>query len=273
MYTRHTMFSLWACTITLTSALRHEEATAATEVIRTMVVTVTHTIDQPLHSDAALLTDPTLTCPSPNEPCIIDGIAIWPNDTTSLVLPIANLDVSTFPSATYFASSSLGKDTTSTTSAHSTPCTSHTPAPEESDWVYSIQPIDPPAQVPSKSVSAASVQTPALDPIAWSGMDGALEGPSRRVEESAAPKRRRSIWQGFFVGAYAQQIVRDEDEVFENDGIESEECYMCAKGRSLVCINGTHFGYCDEGCAEPRKLRDGTKCVEGKMYGARLYRG
>jgi hypothetical protein len=73
-----------------------------------------------------------------------------------------------------------------------------------------------------------------------------------------------------------QQIVRDEDEDEEyhrvEQSVKAKECVACKKGRSLVCINGTHYGYCDEGCAEPRKLREGMKCVDGRIYGARGWR-
>jgi hypothetical protein len=75
--------------------------------------------------------------------------------------------------------------------------------------------------------------------------------------------------------------VRDEDEDEEyhqqlehmQDTEESNEgCVYCEKGRSLVCINGTHFGYCDEGCAEPRRLAVGMKCVDGRIFGVRMWR-
>jgi hypothetical protein len=36
-----------------------------------------------------------------------------------------------------------------------------------------------------------------------------------------------------------------------------------------VCIRTTHYGFCDEGCAEPRRLKESMKCVDGKIYGAR----
>jgi hypothetical protein len=70
--------------------------------------------------------------------------------------------------------------------------------------------------------------------------------------------------------------VRDEDE--DEDYQHSKqmetlkECVTCEKGRDLVCINGTHYGLCDEGCAEPRKLREGMKCVDGRIYGVRGWR-
>lgn len=44
-------------------------------------------------------------------------------------------------------------------------------------------------------------------------------------------------------------------------------CISCPKGRDIVCINATHFGYCDEGCVEPRRVKKGMKCVDGRMYG------
>jgi hypothetical protein len=273
MCIHHTMLSLLACALTLASALPHSEAATTTKLTKTAVVTVTHTIHHPLRS-TTLPADPTLECPSTNEPCIIDGIAIWPSGTTRIIhSSTINPNASSFFSAAFFSSSSPGKPPTSTTSAHSTPSTSASLLANESDWIYSVQPTAPPTQASSEPVSAASHATSFLEPIAWSGMDGALVSRARRAEENGVHKGRRSIWYGFFAGANAQQIVRDKDEVFETDVAESQECCMCEKGRSLVCINGTHFGYCDEGCAEPRELREGMKCVEGKIYGAKLYRG
>jgi hypothetical protein len=80
-----------------------------------------------------------------------------------------------------------------------------------------------------------------------------------------------------------QQIVRDEDEDEEYHQVqrlkEADEkskedgCVTCKKGRSLVCINGTHFGYCDEGCVEPRRLGEGMECVDGRVFGVRMWKG
>jgi hypothetical protein len=79
-----------------------------------------------------------------------------------------------------------------------------------------------------------------------------------------------------------QQIVRDEDEDEEYHRVqrlkEADEkskedgCVTCEKGRSLVCVNGTHYGHCDEGCAEPRRLGEGMECVDGRVFGVRMWR-
>jgi hypothetical protein len=68
----------------------------------------------------------------------------------------------------------------------------------------------------------------------------------------------------------------DEDELYhiqesEADDRTKDGCVHCEKGKTLVCIHGTHFGYCDEGCVEPRKLGEGMKCVEGRIFGMRMY--
>jgi hypothetical protein len=64
------------------------------------------------------------------------------------------------------------------------------------------------------------------------------------------------------------QRLKEVDEKSKEDG-----CVTCKKGRNLVCINGTHYGYCDEGCAEPRKLGDGMECVDGRVFGVRMWKG
>jgi hypothetical protein len=114
---------------------------------------------------------------------------------------------------------------------------------------------------------AEKIKTSFIDPIGWVGTDNALMG---RKKENNAYTGRKTIWSRFFAVAHSDQIVRDlnEDEEATKDG---GQCYTCAKGASLVCINDTHYEYCDEGCAAPRKLRDGMKCVQGRIYGVRLY--
>jgi hypothetical protein len=48
-----------------------------------------------------------------------------------------------------------------------------------------------------------------------------------------------------------------------------EACTRCEKGRDLVCIGTTQFGYCDEGCVEPRRLGEGMRCEDGKIFGVK----
>jgi hypothetical protein len=68
------------------------------------------------------------------------------------------------------------------------------------------------------------------------------------------------------------QVVRDEQDDFTS-GNEPEHvgCVECGKGRDIVCIGERHYGFCDEGCAEPRRLREGMKCVDGRVFGERMY--
>jgi hypothetical protein len=112
---------------------------------------------------------------------------------------------------------------------------------------------------------AEEIKTSFIDPIAWAGADNALMG---REEKNNTYAGRKTIWSRFFAVAHSKQIVRDLNEEATKD---EDQCSTYARGASLVCINGTHYGYCDEGCAAPRRLRDGTKCVQGRIYGARLY--
>ena len=66
--------------------------------------------------------------------------------------------------------------------------------------------------------------------------------------------------------------MRDEDE--DEEGYKygyvkkGEECITCEKGRDVVCIGDKHFGFCDEGCVEKRRLGVGVRCVDGRIYGA-----
>ena len=72
----------------------------------------------------------TLICPHPTEPCIIEGIPIWPSGTTSLVLPSFTYD----PLPTFMASDSLPSagstmvtDTLATSASPTSPMGKSTP--------------------------------------------------------------------------------------------------------------------------------------------------
>jgi hypothetical protein len=126
----------------------------------------------------------------------------------------------------------------------------------------------------------AAEPTPTDVKATTDGMDGALTTHVKRGLERNAQRRRKKLWSRLFVAAYPQtpmQIVRNEDEDQDDftQGNEPENvkmrCVQCPKGRSIVCIDDEYYGYCDEGCAEPRKLKEGMKCVDGRIYGIRLY--
>jgi hypothetical protein len=128
------------------------------------------------------------------------------------------------------------------------------------------------------------VKTSDRDPIAWSGTDDALNhSHARRSEQNDRTPQRKPFWTRFFaaglpqlppsISQVAPQMMRDEDEAEVEVGDDGTECLKCPKNRDLVCINGTHYGFCDEGCVEARRLKDGMKCVEGRIYGVRLFEG
>jgi hypothetical protein len=103
----------------------------------------------------------------------------------------------------------------------------------------------------------------------------------RRDASSAARRRSTPLWHRFFAVAHPQSVprsVRDED-METDDEVENlwakkgEECITCEKGKDLICIGEAQFGYCDEGCVEPRILRAGMKCVDGKIWGAKRMDG
>jgi hypothetical protein len=95
---------------------------------------------------------------------------------------------------------------------------------------------------------------------------------ARRSEPNNASRRKTVYWSQFFALAspvYAEraQIVRDKDRDLEvSDRVDESKCVTCPKGGELVCIGTTHYGFCDEGCAEPRRLMEGARCVDGRIF-------
>jgi len=131
-------------------------------------------------------------------------------------------------------------------------------------------------------VSLSSASRPTSD-VQWSNEDQVVHTYDtdvhiRREANSAARRRSTPLWHRFFAAAHPLQIVRDGDFDADDDDSEwyaktGEECIACEKGRDVVCIGKMHFGYCDEGCVEPRRLGDGMKCVDGKIWGAKRMDG
>jgi hypothetical protein len=116
----------------------------------------------------------------------------------------------------------------------------------------------------SKAEDSTIVKTSTIELVAWSGADNALDKRSKR-----AVKNPNRFWKRFIVAAHLQEqipVVVDGEGGGGNE-LEEDGCVTCDKGRDVVCIGDTHFGYCDEGCAEPRKLKDGVKCVDGRING------
>lgn len=113
------------------------------------------------------------------------------------------------------------------------------------------------------------------DPVAWADTNG-----KRSKRDSTSNTSRRSYWNYLFTHALPQvpmppnappQIVRDEDEdVILQGKVDERKCVQCGKDDGdIICIGKTHYGYCDEGCAEPRRLYKGLKCVKGRVFADR----
>lgn len=45
-------------------------------------------------------------------------------------------------------------------------------------------------------------------------------------------------------------------------------CVERENGGDVMCVNRTHFGFCDEGYAQMRGLGKGMICVDGRMFSA-----
>ncbi|KAH7091284.1 hypothetical protein FB567DRAFT_589180 [Paraphoma chrysanthemicola] len=131
------------------------------------------------------------------------------------------------------------------------------------------------------------IPTSDTDNIALPDINNVL-GQSRRHQiqshRNAAPKGK-PFWTHFFVAALPQsplskakstpEHIRDLDDSDSEAIIPTneygKECITCPKNQDLVCINDTHYGHCDEGCVDPRRLRAGTKCVGGRIFGVKAF--
>jgi hypothetical protein len=282
-------------------ALPHDEDSAAPTVAgiaKTVVVTVTQTINSSSTlSISPVPTDYSLICSTPNTPCIIDGIAIWPNGTKTLIVPtftFAPSDSSTLGTAPSNNTTSLnrspavstGLGTTSTTCIHTmariVPGTDNNLGP-----IPALTALLPTNDKPKVSKKAIGVVSPTLPPlasivgapeaeddivvktstvglVAWADTDNTPKSRSKQVM-----KKQNRFWKHSFVAAHARERIESTGDGDEGGKIEKDDCMTCEAGRDVVCIGDTHYGYCDEGCAEPRKLKEGVKCVDGRIYGVR----
>jgi len=116
----------------------------------------------------------------------------------------------------------------------------------------------------TKRTSTNDDPLPSLDPIAWAGIN-------KRSEVSGAQRSHKPFWSRVFVAGYPQSPVQvgvNKDDFSTGDEPENM-CVTCPEGGDVVCIGETHYGFCDEGCAEPRRLGEGMRCVGGRITGAR----
>jgi hypothetical protein len=287
MHFSHSTWTLLTLLVCRAIALLHDDHPTHAKLTKTIVVTITRTLVDGAPSSTPP-TGPTLLCPTPGEQCTLEGISTWPSRTTSLVLPTVTFDpiepsnATTTKTASTSCAHSMSQIIPGIGNSTSTPdltllTTIDEPIASEtegsSDPAASSTPI-----VENTEGENGEVKTSTLDPVVWAGMDGALmtkaKRSAEREQESGAEIQRRVFCARIFPHAHPTraQIVRDEDEDEEYQRRTTEwnesECVECEKGMEIVCINGTHVGFCDEGCAEPRELREGTKCVDGKIFGA-----
>ncbi|KAF2031081.1 hypothetical protein EK21DRAFT_111322 [Setomelanomma holmii] len=139
-------------------------------------------------------------------------------------------------------------------------------------------------QDPDHEAKSALGKTIQIDPVAWGAPDN-LRRRNLSTSTNASPYHK-PLWPRFFAAAYPQllsstsqpplQIMRDEDEDEIDHGNPNDtgtKCITCPRNQDVVCINGTHYGFCDEYCVDPRVLKQGMKCVDGKIFGVGLYGG
>ncbi|KAH7081514.1 hypothetical protein BKA63DRAFT_589043 [Paraphoma chrysanthemicola] len=125
------------------------------------------------------------------------------------------------------------------------------------------------------------------DSKAWSSIDD-VPGHNRQHEIQShhnAALKRKPFWTHFFAAALPQsppsnakstpEHIHDADDSASEAIIRTDEhgkeCITCPKYQDLVCINSTHYGHCDEGCVEPRRLRGATRCVGGRIFGVKAF--
>lgn len=136
--------------------------------------------------------------------------------------------------------------------------------------------VDPPDEAYKTNQLDDSSNDSVSDPVAWANTNG-----KRSITSDPLNTSRRSYRNYFFAHALPQapmppnappQIVRDEDEDAISKGeVDENKCVRCGKNHGdIICIGRTHYGYCDEVCAEPRRLYDGLKCVDGRIFADRV---
>lgn len=224
--------------LTLAHALPHDESSSVSPVVtETIFLTVTHTLDKNIISTSPLETA---------------SLSVYSTATTMT------------SSCTHFSHSYPHLTGTQgvaiSMSSYAASIRSEAVASREHDITTASS---------SSTDDQTTASMPIDDPVGWAGVDDALftsiSVPQNQHRDAALTTQARP-WGRIFVGA--MRVPRNFDaEDYEGRNEEHGECISCRKGRDIVCINATHFGYCDEGCVEPRRVKKGMKCVDGRMYG------
>jgi hypothetical protein len=231
MYSFHGAIAAPLMLLAMTGAALHDQNSAM--ISKTVVVTISRTIDQ--HSQtssslcahsvgsgeggtsayAAKLVGSTLACPDADYACILDDVTLSLSSTASLtgLVSTSTVDPLLDDNTSIFETPSKS----SATSFRSEP-----KAPKEDFHILPIDLETPASTSTSRSTPQASapntapalpgdevairpttvVKSTAVDPVAWSGMDNALESRTRRMQENMArSKRRKAVWSRFFAAA------------------------------------------------------------------------
>ncbi|KAF2819818.1 hypothetical protein CC86DRAFT_412740 [Ophiobolus disseminans] len=236
----------------------------AARITKTVVLTVTQALEKttgaPLPASSTdsmqVPSDPAaIRCPDPMKPCIISGIPKWPRKpNTPSITPSTIASATTKSShgpAPAPAPASPPESAITTCShamshnmpGHSAPATPPTASP-------------PTHNSPSPAPGTSSMPHPALGNTTPSTPK---DNNARHQTAYASTRRTHRFVARANDGAGAKQM----DNVYAYD---SKECITCPKGKDLICIDGTHYGFCDEGCVEVRAVLSGAKCEDGRIY-------
>jgi hypothetical protein len=156
----------------------------------------------------------TIICPHPTEPCIMDGIAIWPSGTTSLLLPPSfsyePLPTSKASHISLRENSTLATLTVGTSGSPTSyialeKVTLHTPTDSTTSVSQSnVYDMKRDVATTFSSLGSLNSTTPAWKTeYVYPQTGGKVPGETkfRRGEKSGGQKRRRSFWSRFFVAA------------------------------------------------------------------------
>jgi hypothetical protein len=113
-----------------------------------------------------------------------------------------------------------------------------------------------------KGISSSSGQSPA-------GFPGAS---NTRVREAATWMPRSTLVTTPAVRSATMKLADEQllkphpsSAPLETEGKALVTCISCSQDGSILCLDETHFGICDHGCATRQLLAEGTSCSQGSI--------
>ncbi|KAF1942483.1 hypothetical protein EJ02DRAFT_164873 [Clathrospora elynae] len=244
-------------------------------------------------------TAPTLIYPHPTEPCMIDGISIWPSRTTSLVLPelsygplptsmvsgpsytnttLSTSTVANSGSPTDGPSVSMGMSTTCPHSmSHIVPGKSTSLPTSGSSTTFgtseaesSILPVDPshPPSLAPEPTQPPSIRTP----VKARDIESSLSNLS--MLNPTTPAWKTIIWTGLSSTHSHTQIRRAEGsknhkrrKIFWSRFFAAaaspsspNDCRPCDPNTLNTCLPNNQYEFCIQNCVVSRDLGPGMTC-------------